>query len=262
MIQTSAGTFAVYTHGSGEPVVLLHANPGDHHDYDQVVPRLVDAGYQVHAVDWPGFGGSVAAGPMSAVTYAEVLPEVLAALGTEPAVVVGNSVGGFAAVLTAARRPQLVRALVLVNPGGFTPQWLGSSAACQLIGRPRLAGVFLRLLPLIYLRTRSDAVRATRHRASRLRFAADSRRVFGELWRSFADPRHDAREAARTVQAPTLLVWGTRDLILPWLVDGRRAAAALPHAHVIRMPCGHQAFIERPSEFGSAVGDFLTGLRE
>ncbi|MGL4745246.1 MAG: alpha/beta fold hydrolase [Dermatophilaceae bacterium] len=160
-------------------------------------------------------GDSVATDPMSAVAYAEALPEVLASLGSEPVVVVGNSVGGFAAVLAAARHPQRIRALVLVNPGGFTPRWFGSSAGCRLIGRPRLARVFLRLLPLLYLRTRSDAVRATRRRASRLRFDPDGRRVFGELWRSLADPRREAREAARAVTAPTLLVWGARDPILP-----------------------------------------------
>ncbi|MGL5818810.1 MAG: alpha/beta fold hydrolase [Phycicoccus sp.] len=66
MIQTGAGTVAVHSHGTGEPVVLLHANPGDHRDDDLVVPQLVEAGHRVHAVDRPVFGGGVATGPMSA----------------------------------------------------------------------------------------------------------------------------------------------------------------------------------------------------
>ena len=51
--------------------------------------------------------------------FADVAEELVERLAPEGAVVVGNSVGGFAAGRLAIRRPELVRGLVLVDSGGF-----------------------------------------------------------------------------------------------------------------------------------------------
>jgi pimeloyl-ACP methyl ester carboxylesterase len=54
-----------------------------------------------------------------------------------------------------------------------------------------------------------------------------------------------------------LLIWGTRDPILPWLTDGRRARRSFRDARVMTLPCGHQSFAEMPEEFTVALSDFL-----
>ena len=56
---------------------------------------------------------------------------------------------------------------------------------------------------------------------------------------------------------PTLLVWGKRDPVLPWLIDGRRAAKTLSGSQVVTMPCGHQPHIEMPEAFVKVLEDFL-----
>ncbi|MEI6700940.1 MAG: alpha/beta hydrolase, partial [Actinomycetota bacterium] len=80
---------------------------------------------------------------------------------------------------------------------------------------------------------------------------------FGSIWRSFAERDHDARTAAALITVPTLLVWGRSDPVLPWIVDGRRARRALPHADVLRLSCGHQAFAEVPEAFLNGLDAFL-----
>ena len=251
---------AVHESGAGPGLVLLHANGGDHRDFAPVIDRLA-GWHRVHAIDWPGWGESEPAGSLTATGYAALLPRVLDRLGSGPVVLLGNSVGGFAAILAAAARPDLVRALVLVDPGGFTPRWPGTIAACRAIGSQRLAPSMMRILPRLYLRRPSPAVDAIRSRSAAMSLEPERVHAFASIWRSFAEPEHDAREAAGRVAAPTLLVWGRRDPVLPWLVDGRRARRALPRAEVVTLPCGHQAYAEMPEEFLAAVDPFLRSIR-
>ncbi|MFM8304424.1 MAG: alpha/beta fold hydrolase [Actinomycetota bacterium] len=242
--------------GTGSPLVLLHGNGGDHRYFAAVAGRLAEH-HTVHAVDWPGWGASAPDGEPTALDYAALLPRVLRGIGAGPFVLVGNSVGGFAAIRVAATNPDLVRALVLVDPGGFTPRWPGTVAVCRLIGSRRLARPMLRILPRLYLRRDNELVAALRSRAAEAAGDPARVRVFASLWRSFAHADHDARPAARGVAVPTLLVWGRRDSVLPWPIDGRRARHALPGASVVALACGHQAFAEMPDAFLAAVEPFL-----
>lgn len=250
---------AVHTTGTGPAIVLLHANAGSHEDFAAITAPLARR-HTVHAIDWPGWGESPNDGDPTATGYAALLPRVLDRLPGAPFVLLGNSVGGFAAIRSTATHPELVRALVLVDPGGFTPRWPGSTAACRAIGSTRLAPTMMRTLPRLYLRRSNTFVQAIRTNATAM--ADDPARVrsFASLWRSFARPDHDARADASEITVPTLLVWGRRDPVLPWLIDGRRARRALPHAQVSVLRCGHQAFAEVPREFLDALEPFLRSI--
>jgi pimeloyl-ACP methyl ester carboxylesterase len=251
---------AVHTSGSGPSMVLLHANGGDHRDFDAIVGRLASDA-TVHAVDWPGHGDSAAATAPTACGFADLLPAILDQLGGGPFLVFGNSVGGFAALRAAARRPDLFRGLVLVDPGGFTPRWPGTLLACRVLGARVVARRAMRVLPRLYLRTRTSAVDAIRERAVATSRSPEAATVFASMWRSFTDPRHDARsDAAAAAAIPTLLMWGRRDPVLLWAIDGRRARRALPSARVATFACGHQPFAEMPDEFLAEVADFEASL--
>jgi pimeloyl-ACP methyl ester carboxylesterase len=103
--------------GSGAPVVLLHGWPGDHTDWDQLVPRLTD----VADVVWPdlrGFGHSdkFEADPeemYSGLGQARAVAALMDELNLESAVVAGYDVGSAVAQTLAAVRPDLVKALVV-----------------------------------------------------------------------------------------------------------------------------------------------------
>src|SRR4029450_9855260 len=93
MIRTSQGPIAYERRGDGPPVVLLHGNAHDRHDFDAVLPAL--------AREFTVFGGEspARAAPhlSSACGLADLLPEVVERLGVAPAIFIGNSVGGFSA---------------------------------------------------------------------------------------------------------------------------------------------------------------------
>ena len=251
------GGVAVHRSGAGPGVVLLHANGGDHRDFDAIISVLART-RTVYAIDWPGHGDSDPAADVTACALADLLPGLLEALGGGPFALVGNSVGGFAALRAAITRPDLVSRLVLVDPGGFTPRTPLMFATCRLFGSERVAPTVMRQLPRLYLRRPGPNVTAVRERVVIASRSPSHVRTFAAMWRSFADPDHDGRRGAERLTVPTLLVWGKRDPVLPWLIDGRRAANALPSATVVTMPCGHQPYIEMPEAFVKVVEDFLS----
>lgn len=253
------GGVAIHVTGSGPGIVLLHANGGDHRDFDALVPDLAPT-RTVYAIDWPGHGDSDPATDVTACGLAELLPDVLEGLDCGPVTLLGNSVGGFAALRTAIARPDLVSALALVNPGGFTPRTPLLFGTCKVFGSTRVAPTVMRKLPRLYLRRSTVEVAAVRERAEIASHSPSRVAAFASMWRSFMDPCHDGRRGAELVEVPTLLVWGRKDPILPWRIDGRRAAKALPGATIVTMDCGHQAFLEVPGQFSEILEDFLGGV--
>lgn len=250
------GDVAVHVKGDGPSLVLLHANGGSHHDFDSVVDTMARRA-KVFAIDWPGHGDSGPSHEPGACAFADMLPVLLDEIHEGPYTLIGNSVGGFAALRTAARRPDLVRNVVVINPGGFTPRWPSTLLACRLFGSERVAPVALRLLPRLYLRRRTAAVRSIRNASIEASRDVNKTRVFAKIWRSFTDREHDSRADASAIEVPILVFWGTRDPILPWLVDGRRAKRAMRSAQFVKLPCGHQAFAELPEQFMDSLKEFL-----
>ena len=174
-------------HEFHHPIVLLHATLHDHHDYDRTVAHL-STDHRTIAIDWPGHGDSDPVRDITATMLADVLVEVLDALGVPRAVFVGNSVGGFAAALLAARSPDRVAGLVLVNTGGFLRPTVATRFACWLLGAPWRARLLFPPLVPAYMRARgADDAAVTSRVRGRARTAAGARVVAG-LWRSFAAP--------------------------------------------------------------------------
>src|SRR6266700_2058454 len=223
---TSAGRVYYEERGSGLPVVLLHATLHDHRDFGLVAGPLAER-YRTIAVDWPGHGRSdPGATVVDAFLLAAVLAELVEGLDLPPAVLIGNSVGGFAAARLALDQPHRAAGLILVNTAGFTTPTAASRLAIQLLGSPR---VNRRLLPRLvpgYMKPRNSHDRAIAERVQARARTADGPRL----------------------AAPALLVWGARDTILA-LEGGRQTRAAIPGAQFRTLDTGHVVFASDPSGF-------------
>lgn len=102
--------------GEGPVVLLLHGWGCDSHDWSWQIPALLDA-YRVIAVDQRGHGRSSAPrGPYTPQVLADDAAALLRSLTTEPAAVVGHSMGTVVTSALALRHPETVSALVLVDP--------------------------------------------------------------------------------------------------------------------------------------------------
>lgn len=100
----------------GPPVVLVHGLGGSHLNWDLVAPGLREHG-RVLALDLPGFGRSEPGGRTASVpANVAVLHRFLTEVVGEPAVLVGNSMGGMISILEKAQHPEAVSGLVLLDP--------------------------------------------------------------------------------------------------------------------------------------------------
>ena len=259
LITTPAGVVHIEEFGNGEPLLLLHANPGDPRDFDEVLSEL-SARYRVIRVSWPGYGNGPAPTPpesASAMQFAELLVQLVRTLDLNNLRVIGNSVGGYAATWLAMCHPERVRALVLVSAGGFTEHNRFSTAFCRFMGREKVAHWLVRWMPFLYLRVKTATVTAMRLRAATSQREPVPVAINAALWRSFIDPAHDLRAASRQLRVPTLILSGQFDPLIP-VRDGATAARNIPGAHHVILPCGHAAFAELPGVFLNVVLPFLS----
>lgn len=253
--------------GEGPPVLLLHGIARCLEDWTEQ-HDLLD-GFRVYSVDLAGFGESdPLPGRAALPPLAEFVKDFLDAVGeTRPVHAIGNSLGGAVSMLLALRYPERVRSLVLVASAGFGREvtialrLLALRPFGRLLLRPSRSGA-RRMERAIF----RDAAFVTEERVARS-FALASRphgtRVMLDLCRSlgtFRGVRQPWRDAVLTAAAaaavPTLVVWGSHDLILP-AIHIEAAKAALPHAktHLFENT-GHMPQIERAEEFAELVVKF------
>jgi 4,5:9,10-diseco-3-hydroxy-5,9,17-trioxoandrosta-1(10),2-diene-4-oate hydrolase len=254
----AAGTdVAVARRGHGRPLLCLHAAGHGGGDFVPLAGRLEGRGIELVALDWPGHGNSPpdrTGAPTSAARCAEILLAVADSLfpGQAP-VLLGNSIGGAAAIIAAAQAPGRFGGLVLCNPGGLAPLDRAARAFCRAMAAfcawgaagaapfPALFGVWYRLvLPL-----------APARRAMIVAAAADSAVPLHEAWASFAEPNADIRAQLQQVTAPMLFAWAGGDRIVSWRRS--RAAMAASGAEVQLLRGGHSPFLEDLDAFEAVL---------
>ena len=242
--------------GAGRPVVLIHGLGWDRNLWLPQVERL-SARYKVIAGDTRGHGDSdKPAGPYSIDLFASDWAALLDRLDVRGACVVGFSQGGMAAQILAARRPDLVSALVLVSTSGRFPdagrENMEKRLAAQAAEGPEASARVA--AESIF----SEAWRAD-HPAELERFVA---------WRAGQDQQalahamratygFDATPLHGGIGVPTLVLAGSADSLTP-AAGMRDIAAAVPGAAYAEVPgAGHMIPIERPDAFDRALGGFL-----
>ncbi|WAC93961.1 alpha/beta fold hydrolase [Mycobacterium sp. Aquia_213] len=260
-IQTRAGRVAYDEIGSGPTVVLLHATLHDRRDFDPIREALARR-YRTIAVDWPGHGDSDPVGSAaepSAPLFADVLEDVVDGLGLTRAVLIGNSVGGFAAARLAITRPDRVAGLVLVNTGGFVPLGPTTRAFCRVIGSPAFVRLGASAFIRGYMKAKNDSDRKIAERAIAAAKTSEGIRTLTGLWRSFATPAHDLRSRAAELTVPTLIVWGRKDIAIP-LRAGRATHDAIAGSRLEILDTGHVVFSSDPAGFLAVAEPFLESV--
>lgn len=115
IIDTGAARIEVISRGTGALVILLPSLGRAAEDFDDLAPRVAQAGYQVLTPQPRGLGASV--GPLKNITlydYARDMAAIIKAYGGGPAVIGGHAFGNFIARTTAADHPTLVKAIMLI----------------------------------------------------------------------------------------------------------------------------------------------------
>lgn len=242
---------------SGEPVVFLHAYADSWRSFERVLPRLPP---WVHAVapTQRGHGDATKpAGGYRVEDFAADLEAFLDELGAERAVLVAASSAGFAARVLAARRPARVRAMVLIGVP-WSLHWQDSP--------PDFVKTISSLRDPVDVDFVREFVRGTSSTRVPRDFleamTAESLKVPAHVWRETLDGLMAASPECPESAAPTLLVWGDRDDLIPrphqeLLLSALRDARLLVYEGV-----GHAVHWEQPERVAGDVTAFLRGLRE
>ena len=271
-VPTSLGEIAVAETGEGPVLVMLHGGgPGASgvSNYRQNL-RALARHFRVVLPDQPGFGDSYRPGEedleqrsITEITV-DALFQALDALGIDTFHLLGNSLGGAAALAMAQQRPERVTRLVLMAPGGG---WLpfgptpteGQKEMFRYYngGGPseKKMAAFIRTMVFDHKQFGADVVRA-RYEASldeshiefyhRYNAAFARRGGMDPLWREL-----------HRITAPTLLLWGRDDRTIT--LDG--AQLMLKQIRDVQLHvfgrCGHWVQLERQREFDELVTGFL-----
>lgn len=253
-----------YGSGGDRAVVLLHGYTASIQWWEEVAPALAQ-GNRVIVVDLVGHGGSESpneAEPYGAEGQATAVHQALDALGVRHAALIGHSMGGIVATALAESAPALVDRVVVADTpadqGMVDMPALGNAACWPLIGAA-----------LDHLRS-IDAVDKSSLKTG---FAADFP-IPDLAYRSLKRLTHNALCDAKTagklneqravadrlsgLGKPALVIWGEHDVLTPTQanVDRYRAAGLAP---VIIAGSGHSPIVEKPTEFLSAVKEFIRG---
>ena len=222
--------------GRGEPVVLVHGLSGSTRWWSRNIPALAER-YSVYLLDLLGFGA------MRSLRSRFVLAEAaswlsawMEAVGLESAHLVGHSMGGYVCVRLAARRPEVVRRLVLVAPAGVPAGrsmfgYLGPLLSAVRYATPTFLPV------LVYDALRMGPV---------------------TLWRAARDLlAEDVRADLQRIEAQTLLIWGENDTLVPPAVGSLLSEEIADSRLLVLNGAAHVPMFDRPEEFNAALLAFL-----
>ncbi|MDP3064227.1 MAG: alpha/beta fold hydrolase [Chloroflexota bacterium] len=258
--------------GEGPAVVLVHGLGACLASWWENIGPL-SKHFRVYALDMPSHGESepLPGVDHDAVKSARFLTHFLDAMSVPRASLVGNSAGGLVTAMCALNHPERVERLVLVDSAGLgrPVSWFLRIASLPLAG-----GILhLRTVPSnqavmreLFYRPQQigDALAAELLRA---RNRQHTRSAMVRVLRNgvtLLGVRRAMRILDRLaqVQAPTLIVWGREDRVLP-VSHAHEAARVLPQARVEVFPeCGHWPQMEKAEQFNRLMVEFLAPVHE
>lgn len=252
--------------GTGTPIVLIHGSYGSLDGFDGLVGAL-KAKHRVVRFDMPGMGLSEGSpsGGARIVFGDEVLAALLAKLAIDKAVLIGTSSGGVIASYYAAREPKKVTALILANTPSSPLDDAAVPRSPQLraeFDRARATGMRDLQYWQVYLTWLQG--RPERLKPEKVRRYYDMNRRTGATipgWRTTRTVPELYETLAR-IAAPTLLVWGRHDYVLP-VHAMQGLASRLPSASVSTIlldDVGHYPPLEVPERFARLVEGYLAGV--
>ena len=267
-LQVPGGRIAYEVMGQGPLIVLSHGIGDLRQSYRFLAPLLVKAGYRVASANLRGHGDSSVG--FESISRADVAGDLLALsrhLGG-PAVIVGQSLSGGAATIAAAQAPELVAAIVEINP--FTRVPNTDLGAILRVGRYRQGSLrfggaiafhsvrlWLHYLDLAYATKPADW--ADYKAALRAKLKEPGR--MSEFLKTTKTNGADAEAQLPNVQCPALIVMGTDDPDYPDpTAEGEAILAALrPGLGTLRIleGAGHYIQAERPNELAALATSFL-----
>lgn len=267
-VEVDGVRFHVRDEGEGPPLLLMHGLIDNLFSFDPLVAALKDR-YRVLRIDLPAHG-LTGPEPKKRYDWIKAAPLVLALiekLGLERLTLVGHSMGGAVAWQIGTRNPEAVERLVLISPAGYKTGGGGSTSF---------------ILKILFRLSKTPAASFVVRLVPRERYRVASRGAFGDPSRctdAFADRQlrlvrrkgnrdailgmmgygrsSDPNEELQRIKTPTLLIWGTKDIVLP-VEQAEKFHERIDDSRLVRIEgAGHMVMYEEPEETARAIDTFI-----
>lgn len=244
---------------AGDPakptVILLHGLGGQSANWAFNIPALA-ANYHVIAPDQIGFGKSDRLTIKYRVgTYVDFLDKFMSELKIEKASLVGNSLGGWVAALTAIKYPNRVEKIVLADAAGLKPPDIDLAQIYSLNYSTR--DEVTQLVKLVFFNQAIFGSEMFIEQSLTLRIAANDGYTINSLIESIKRNEDFLNGRLGEIKKPTLIVWGKQDGLLK-VTDGEQYKREIAGSELIVFDqCGHVPMVEKAADFNKAVLAFL-----
>lgn len=251
---------ATFERGSGKPIVMINGLGASAHDWGSTAERLATRA-RVIIFDNRGAGQSAAPNaPFTLEQLADDTAAVLAAYGLESVNLVGYSMGGMIAQLLAARRPELIERLVLMatHAGVRSAIPAAPSALAAFVPDPSLSREQLtrRNYALFVAPQFIEHHRDTFERMMTVRLA-NLIPLHAYQLQLQAISQSERAALVRTISAPTLIVHGRFDPLVPF-GNGEILRDLIPGARLVAIEgSGHMLNWEKPEATVAAIAEFF-----
>ncbi|KPN17400.1 hypothetical protein AO715_04945 [Xanthomonas sp. Mitacek01] len=244
---------------SAPVIVMLHGYTGSKENWYRLVPEL-DARYPLVMPDLPGWGDSerVADADHGFVAEAAHVAAFLRHLDAGPVVLLGHSMGGGIAALVAARYPDLVARVGLIDAAGV--HFEDNAFGLAVLDGQNPFGIenteaIDRYLSVLFFDRKArppmpwpGPIAFARYRRNE---AAFEQSVLDRIGRS--DERFAPGDAAADIRQPAVLIWGAHDAVIDPSAMGLYAARMPQARQVLLDRSGHMTIMEQPRDVADAV---------
>lgn len=259
-----------YVHqGTGTPVILIHGLAASLHDWDDLIPELDRNGYAAYAPDLLGHGDSPRVDSRAYQMdwmFEHFFDWMKSLCLSEPAILIGHSLGGYVALEYARRLSAWTRGLILVNP--FYSRSQLPVLLRNTYNHSNLSGLVLSQTPEWLFRFFVDvsslaighSVGALHDLPEKVRAqtALDYRRTAPGVYH-LPNVLSDMTPRLPEINIPTLVIWGDRDKTLQ-PSSFARLVNALPKARGEVLQAGHIPHQSHAPVFNQLVMKFLREL--
>ncbi len=248
------------------PIILIHGFTSSVYVWKTVAPMLADAGFHVIAIDLLGFGYSEKPRwfDYSIASHARMISRFMNRLGIGRATVVGSSYGGAVALMLTLDYPETIEKLVLVDAvSNDAPKKHPIIKLASLPGVGELMAPFLvDCTAFMRLRARGSLAKANHYLITDERIesirrplnAADAHRSVLATSRNWHADRLE--RDAHLIKAPTLIIWGEEDTVVPIKHGYKLHENILNSRFVVVKDCGHVPHEEKSEIFTKLVSEF------
>ncbi len=246
--------------GQGQAVVLLHGFCGSSAYWDKLLPLLPESSRLI-VPDLRGHGDSGAPdGVYSMETLADDIAQLVQQLGLGKAILLGHSLGGYAALAVAEHYPELLAGFGLIHSTAFPDSEeakqgrLKSQETIKEKGLPVfIDGLIPKLFAPAHLQSMPDEVQE----AVRIGYGTSPEGAVNTLEGMRLRP--DRNRVLETARVPVLLVAGKHDQIVPvertFTVSGDRFTQCLIE------DAGHMSMMESPQKLADAISSFAARVK-